>query len=62
MRWKFSSYKEKKDWALQWIESDSFAERLIAFAAVEGIFFSGFLFHLLVKETWSDAGLTFSMN
>jgi ribonucleoside-diphosphate reductase beta chain len=38
MRWKFSSYKEKADWALQWIESDSFAERLIAFAAVEGIF------------------------
>jgi ribonucleoside-diphosphate reductase beta chain len=31
----------KKNWALQWIESDSFAERLIAFAAVEGIFFSG---------------------
>jgi ribonucleoside-diphosphate reductase beta chain len=27
---RFSSYKEKKDWALQWIESDSFAERLIA--------------------------------
>jgi len=26
---------------LRWIESESFAERLIAFAAVEGIFFSG---------------------
>jgi ribonucleoside-diphosphate reductase beta chain len=26
MRWKFFSYKEKTDWALQWIESDSFAE------------------------------------
>jgi ribonucleoside-diphosphate reductase beta chain len=26
MRWKFFSYKKKTDWALQWIESDSFAE------------------------------------
>jgi len=33
--------KKKAEWALKWIESDSFAERLIAFAAVEGIFFSG---------------------
>ena len=33
--------KKKADWALQWIESESFAERIIAFAAVEGIFFSG---------------------
>merc|ERR1712146_169926 len=34
--------KRKADWALRWIEgSESFAERLIAFAAVEGIFFSG---------------------
>ena len=33
--------KKKADWALKWIESDSFAERLIAFVAVEGIFFSG---------------------
>jgi len=34
--------KKKADWALKWInESDSFAERLVAFAAVEGIFFSG---------------------
>jgi ribonucleoside-diphosphate reductase beta chain len=37
----FPAIKKKTDWALQWIESDSFAERLIAFAAVEGIFFSG---------------------
>jgi len=35
------SIKKKAEWALNWIESDSFAERLIAFAAVEGIFFSG---------------------
>lgn len=34
--------KKKADWALRWIEkSTSFAERLVAFAAVEGIFFSG---------------------
>jgi ribonucleoside-diphosphate reductase beta chain len=33
--------KRKADWALRWIENGSFAERLIAFAAVEGIFFSG---------------------
>ena len=32
--------KEKGEWALKWIESKSFAERLIAFAVVEGIFFS----------------------
>jgi ribonucleoside-diphosphate reductase beta chain len=37
----FPAIKEKAEWALKWIESDSFAERLIAFAAVEGIFFSG---------------------
>ena len=33
--------KKKADWALSWIENASFAERLVAFAAVEGIFFSG---------------------
>jgi ribonucleoside-diphosphate reductase beta chain len=33
--------KKKAEWALRWIQSPSFAERLIAFAAVEGIFFSG---------------------
>jgi ribonucleoside-diphosphate reductase beta chain len=32
---------KKADWALRWIEKGSFAERLVAFAAVEGIFFSG---------------------
>ena len=37
----FPAIKKKADWALRWIDSDSFAERLIAFAAVEGIFFSG---------------------
>ena len=33
--------KKKAEWALRWISNGSFAERLIAFAAVEGIFFSG---------------------
>jgi len=34
--------KKKADWAYKWIESrDSFAQRLIAFAIVEGVFFSG---------------------
>jgi ribonucleoside-diphosphate reductase beta chain len=60
MRWKFFHIKKKTDWALQWIESDSFAERLIAFAAVESSS-QELLFHLLVKETWMP-GLTFSMN
>ena len=33
---------KKADWALNWIDgSETFAERLIAFACVEGIFFSG---------------------
>ena len=34
----FPAIKKKADWALKWIDSDSFAERLIAFAGVEGIF------------------------
>lgn len=33
--------KKKAEWALKWVESDSFVERLIAFVAVEGVFFSG---------------------
>ena len=33
--------KQKAEWALRWIESGTFQEQLIAFAAVEGIFFSG---------------------
>ena len=37
------SVKKKADWALKWINDDtsSFGKRVIAFAAVEGIFFSG---------------------
>ena len=38
---RFPAIKKKADWALRWIDSESFAERLIAFAAVEGNFFSG---------------------
>lgn len=39
----FDFIKKKADWAMRWIsdENSSFAERLVAFAAVEGIFFSG---------------------
>ena len=38
----FPFVEEKANWALKWIGSDaSFAERLVAFIAVEGIFFSG---------------------
>lgn len=37
----FPAISKKAHWALKWIKSPSFAERLIAFAAVEGIFFSG---------------------
>lgn len=39
----FPAVKHKADWALQWIDNSeaSFATRLLAFAAVEGIFFSG---------------------
>lgn len=34
--------KKKADWALKWINSDSsFAERILAFGVIEGIFFSG---------------------
>lgn len=33
--------KRKAEWALKWIESPNFVERLIAFICVEGIFFSG---------------------
>ena len=47
----FPAIKLKAEWALKWIESDSFAERLIAFAAVEGIFLlRKFLFYLLVEK------------
>lgn len=55
------SVKKKAEWALKWIESDSFAERLIAFAGVEGIFFSGsFCAIFWLKKRGLMPGLTFS--
>lgn len=54
--------KKKAEWALKWISSDrSFAERLVAFAAVEGIFFSGsFCSIFWLKKRGLMPGLTFS--
>ncbi|TQM51045.1 ribonucleoside-diphosphate reductase beta chain [Arcticibacter tournemirensis] len=53
--------KEKAEWALKWIENGSFAERLVAFAAVEGIFFSGsFCSIFWLKKRGLMPGLTFS--
>lgn len=57
----FPAIQKKANWALKWIESDSFAERLIAFAAVEGIFFSGaFCSIFWLKKRGLMPGLTFS--
>jgi len=53
--------KEKADWALRWIDNGTFAERLIAFAAVEGIFFSGsFCSIFWLKKRGLMPGLSFS--
>lgn len=53
--------KKKADWALNWIDEGSFADRLIAFAAVEGIFFSGsFCSIFWLKKRGLMPGLTFS--
>lgn len=55
--------KRKADWALNWIgdKSASFGERIIAFAAVEGIFFSGsFAAVFWLKKRNLMPGLTFS--
>ena len=55
--------KKKADWALSWIADDrsSFAERVVAFAAVEGIFFSGsFASIFWLKKRGLMPGLTFS--
>jgi ribonucleoside-diphosphate reductase beta chain len=55
------SVRKKAEWALKWIQSDSFAERLIAFAAVEGIFFSGsFCSIFWLKKRGLMPGLSFS--
>ena len=53
--------QKKAEWALKWIGSDSFVERLIAFAAVEGIFFSGsFCSIFWLKKRGLMPGLSFS--
>ena len=55
--------KKKADWALRWIsdKNSAFAERLVAFAAVEGIFFSGsFASIFWLKKRGLMPGLTFS--
>lgn len=53
--------KKKADWALRWINQGSFQERLIAFAAVEGIFFSGsFCSIFWLKKRGLMPGLAFS--
>ncbi len=52
---------KKAEWALRWISNGSFAERLIAFAAVEGIFFSGsFCSIFWLKKRGLMPGLSFS--
>lgn len=53
--------KKKAEWALRWIDQGSFAERLVAFAAVEGIFFSGsFCSIFWLKKRGLMPGLSFS--
>ena len=57
----FDPVKKKADWALKWIENGNFAQRIIAFAAVEGIFFSGsFCSIFWLKKRGLMPGLTFS--
>jgi len=56
-------YKKKADWALKWIgdKKSNFATRLVAFACVEGIFFSGaFCAIFWIKKRGLMPGLTFS--
>ena len=54
--------RKKADWALKWVDSDaSFAERLMAFACVEGIFFSSsFCSIYWLKDRGLMPGLSFS--
>merc|ERR1711903_300258 len=57
-----SAVSEKAQWAVQWMQKDnSFAERVVAFAAVEGILFSGsFCAIYWLKKRGLMPGLTFS--
>ncbi|MFT4734453.1 MAG: ribonucleoside-diphosphate reductase beta chain [Algoriphagus sp.] len=53
--------KKKADWAMRWIDNGNFVERLIAFAVVEGIFFSGsFCSIFWLKKRGLMPGLSFS--
>lgn len=55
--------KEKAEWAIRWIQDEEalFAERLVAFAAIEGVFFSGsFAAIFWLKKKGLMPGLTFS--
>lgn len=55
--------KKKADWAIKWIGDDNapYSERVVAFAAVEGIFFSGsFAAIFWLKKRGIMPGLTFS--
>ena len=59
----FPCIKKKADWAIKWINDkrSSFATRLVAFACVEGIFFSGaFCSIYWLKKRGKMPGLTFS--
>ncbi|MDH5366660.1 MAG: ribonucleotide-diphosphate reductase subunit beta [Cyclobacteriaceae bacterium] len=52
---------KKAEWALRWIDEGNFQERIVAFAAVEGIFFSGsFCSIFWLKKRGLMPGLTFS--
>lgn len=53
--------KKKADWAFKWIENGNFLENLVAFCAIEGIFFSGsFCSIFWLKKRGLMGGLTFS--
>ena len=59
----FPCIKKKADWAIKWIQDkrSSFATRLLAFACIEGIFFSGaFCSIFWLKKRGKMPGLTFS--
>merc|ERR1712204_54321 len=59
----FPAIKKKADWALRWINSNNatYAERIVAFASVEGIFFSGsFASIFWLKKRGLMPGLSFS--
>jgi len=61
--YKFPCVAKKAQWAIDWMEGESlsFAQRLVAFAAVEGIFFSGsFCAIFWLKKRGIMPGLTFS--